>query len=96
MGSATLSDPIVIPLSGGSPEDLTVTIFNPSLSPSTVKRVLVAFNASSTAAGYYLVLVPITGSYPSIIWGYSVQGTSGVLVYMPYMSYMYYIVYVAP
>ncbi len=96
MGSATLSDPIVIPLSGGSPEDLTVTIFNPSLSPLTVKRVLVAFNASSTASGYYLVLVPITGSYPSIIWGYSVQGTTGVLVYMPYMSYMYYIVYVAP
>ncbi len=96
MGEAELGTPIVIPLSEGSPEDLSVTVFNTELPASTVKRVLVAFNASDTAAGYYLVMIPIQGTHPAVIWGYNAAGTSGVLAYIPFYSYVYYLVQVSP
>ncbi|MCE4624968.1 MAG: S8 family serine peptidase [Desulfurococcales archaeon] len=93
LGSAyLLGAPIVIPLTGGSPTDISVTLLPGNLTYTPIKTVMLIAQASPTASGSYLVMVPYYSLYPSVIWGGNVNGTITILYAQPTIFYMSFLV----
>ncbi len=94
--SFQLDEPIVIPLTGGYPSDINVSVYPNTLPPTPYKQIMIVASSSPDAAGAYLVLVPYYSARPSVIWGFNAFGTSGILVALPTIYYVNFIVYVTP
>ena len=92
--AALLGEPVVIPLTGGSPSDISVGVLPTTLAPTPLKRILVVATASEGASGAYLVLVPYISNYPSVIWGGTAYSTNVVIYEQPLIFYAEFLVVV--
>ncbi len=95
MGS-TWIDPesvIVVPMSG-STGSINVSIEQRPLSTTRVMWIKSHITASEDAHGTFLVLIPIYGEEPSVLWGFIEGGEYELMYYQPSIAYVTLVVHV--
>jgi hypothetical protein len=97
MGAAQLAgSTTVIPLTGGLPTDIEVTVISQQLPATPQKNLMIVVHARQNTSGYYLVMIPYITSSPSVIWGFNAQGMEGTLYSQPTLFFVNFLVAVKP
>ncbi|MCE4617221.1 MAG: S8 family serine peptidase, partial [Desulfurococcales archaeon] len=87
-GYINTSNIMVLPL-GNATGSISVNVAPTTLWPFSMKFFTATIMASGDANGTFLVIIPVDGVWPSVIWGSNVYGDSYLLYYQPSQFYVY-------